>query len=444
MAEEDINLDSRNDEDLDGTVLDWSQLNKTNNLTFKDEAIPKRSEKDADIDGSDLQTEAITAARNLMYSALEHPRGHHEKQFLPGVWIPAKKKALIPHAKGGFFKDIGYAHNFKNKPKQNGLWLSPLETVYLVERGSLILYLADEAFMEFVENHETSFDYSTMTQLTLSYTYSLAFSNDPDALDKYQVYSLLKRLGYLVRPFEEIVQYSPDLSSRAPQQHTIASLVSTIFTNLGFKSRSLLSIGVKHFTSYTEVFRALENIPFRKAFEDIDKTSTSPRYQIDFNAWRPQDFSKKNPPMPDYQVCVVNVAKREFPSIKSIEELWNQSNFSFMPAGKNPENTSKQRPGKTKMESKKDKKIRARKERELMLDPEIIKKRNYRNLRDNSLKKGSSGRSVVIAAIDNGIINFSNISETEFALTSNTSTISLDDIQVSKGHGLIWEEPLSI
>lgn len=446
MAEETIRIDANDDEELNDALPDWSVLNSNSStVNIKDEVIPRRSEKDADLDGSVHQSEAVNLARLLMYHALEHPRGHHEKLFLPGVWCSKENRTLVPHAKGGFFKDIGYAHNYKNKKRLQGLWLNPIETIYLVERGSLILYLADDAFADFIDNDEPLFDYSTLLQLTLSHAYSLAFSSDSSLLNRYQVYALLKRLGYIVRTFEE---YFPqeDTPPPSPSQKSPWSFASftNFFTSLGFHARSLTSLGVSHFTSYLQVYRALQLIPSRRALEGQSQMSlAAPHYTIDFNVWKPQDFSKKNPPMPQWQVCVVNIAKQDFPSIGSIIDLWNRINFLFSLETNSRQSQKKAgQPNKqNKMTSKKDKKIQARKEREQKMDPNVVRKNNYRRLRDEILKNGTSGRSIVVAAIDNGVINFSNLGETEFNLTSDITTTKLDELEHKESHGLMWEEP---
>lgn len=457
MAENDTEAQF-NPEDVDEEPLpDWGLMNKTSVPLFVDpqvETIPKRSDKYFDPDGSSTQSSKLEEARKQMYLALLSIRGHHVKLLLVGVWIPAKNAALVPHAKGNFFKDIGTAHNFKNKRKLQGMWLSPIETVYLTERGSLITYLADEKFMEFVNSEDQEFTYDSLYQLSMSHLYSLAFGSDSSTRDKYQVYALLKRSGYIILEFRQYYdQFESweELQQKIAQPPTLFSRVLHWLSLLGAQSRALsTNYRTAHYFDYALIFHSLRYLNSYSAFDTLSEPpQEDPRYSLTFNVWKPTpSFSKKNPPMPDFQVSVVNIAKVPFPPLAAIQNMWNQLNYSFREseptAASIPKSGAKSK-AKTKKEApptKKEARLQKRKERESRLDPKVLARNNYFRLRDTKLKKGV-GRSIILAAMDNGIINFNALTETEFKLSTPACIQDLDTslqkLNVSIPiHGTMW------
>lgn len=380
-----------------------------------------------------------------MFKALDHLRGHHEKQKMVGVWMKKKGMTLVPHAKGNFFRDMGELHNFVEKPKIQGCWLLSIETLYLMERGSLILYLSNERFQSFMVSNEETFDYSTLKQISLIFFYNLAFSDNSDLHDKYQVYCLLKRLGYIVRAssrFERktlkpVPMSTKDISSLSQAWAAIASL--------GFNIRMLISrfsITSTHFVNYTLVYEKLQYIPARNALDCKEQGTPDRTYDLHFDVWKPTSkFSKKNHRNPDFQVCVINTSEVKFPSFLDMVKLWEQSSMKV-----NADEVTSSKDGSKKSRKPADqsskKQIRARKitEKRLTLAPKTLKNLEYIRLRDSLIKMGSSGRSVVIAGIDNGIINFSGIHETEFALKSNHFNKDLNELKYGANHGIIIQE----
>lgn len=443
-------------EDLDDEVLpDWGIINKAPGRVYIDtqtELIPRRSDKYFDPDGSNTQNAKLEESRRQMYLALLSVRCHHMKLFLAAVWIPAQKMALVPHAKGNFFKDIGVAHNFKNKKKLQGMWLTPVETVYLTERGSMVTYLADENFMNFVDSNDVEFEYLSLTQLSMAHLYGLALGSEPDLIDKYQVYALLKRSGYMIMEFRQhFNQYDSwnELHLKLePAHQSLWSKVTGWFASLGLYSRSLSKSFYQkssHYLNYTLVFESLQILNSYSAFESLwlpplpDK-----RYEITYNVWKPnQAFSKKNPPMPDFQVCVLNIERVPFPPLDAIKSMWNQLNFSFA-AHKIPEPAPKKTSNKQQQLSKKQMQLQRKKERESKLDSRIIERNKYLKLRDSKLKSGVSGRSIILATIDNGIINFNALNETEFKLTTKLCVRDLDEITPKTSHGMMWNPPIKL
>lgn len=427
-------------------LQDWGELNKRfSSLNIADESIPKRSEKDFDIDHTGFQNKALSDTRDQMFKALDHVRGHHEKQKLVGVWMTAERMTILPHAKGNFFRDMGRPCFFPNKQKLLGCWLLPIETVYLVERGSLILYLPDPSFEAYLNSNEQDFDYSRLKQVSLSHLYGLAFASHPEFHDRYQVYALLKRLGYLIRPYE--AGHWPDLDTQKRPENPKSILTSLYgyFTSIGFWARSQkaqFSIYSLHFTGYTKVFELLQYIPHRCVLEPTNPSSSD--YSLHFNAWKPTSkFSKKAATQPDYQVCVVNTLDKGFPSFTDIARLWEQSCLrSVSNMDKSATSEVRKPVKKSKSDQMSKKEIRSEKAAERMkkMNPKVLSQQQYLRLRDKKLKQGSSGRTVVIAAIDNGIINFSSLSETDFHLHSDISNEDLNTLRPLPKHGIIYQE----
>lgn len=434
-------------------IQDWSAINKTPNLKTSDETLPKREGKFFDKDGSKSQQQKLLDSRNQMYMALLHIRGHHIKQLMVGVWIPSKKMALVPHAKGSFFKDIGVAHTYKAKKKLQGMWLLPLEAVYLVERGSLIMYLSNDKFESFIMDADIDFDYETLIKLPLSHLYSLALSLSPDLVDKYETYALLKRLGYLILESRNDHCELP-LDSEAEEigksrlwwPKPLLTFLSTV-TNFLRSLRNALYFGSWHYTNYTQVYLLLQIIPSYSP-ERLGGATLDPRYKIAFDVWKPSpSFSKKTPPVPDYQVGIVNVAHVPFPSISVLKALWGQvrtredrfrAEIAKFPTKIIP------RTATAKFVSKKEERLKKKMERESKLDPKIRNRNEYLVKKDKLLKGGTSGTKIVIAVIDTGVINFSTFYETDFTLSSRVVKDELNELEERSDHGIIWNEKVEI
>lgn len=445
------------DDDIE-EIQDWGSLNKQsqnpsapNEPLPKDEALPKRSTKFFEKDGLHVQTSKLEHARDQMYVALLSTRGHHVKQKLQAVWISGQ--ALVPHAKGGFFRDMGIPYVYPRKKKLQGVWLSAIETIYLVERGSLIIYESSRSFEHFLDNELQVFDFETLRQFSLSHIYSLAFA-EPHQLDRYQVYALLKRLGYLVMGFRE-----PDLRKCAfdpelPQSSQRLGMLGT-FVSLGTAARRWIdnlplpkSPLSSHFLTYTDVFQSLQITPTDLVPRYSSRLLMKPEYKIVFNVWKPSPaFSKKNPPCPDFQIGVLNTSQVPFPSLSILETAWDHLSMVRSLAKNHKQSTPKKMSKKkvseksVKPPTKKELRSQKRAERESNMDHKLLNRNNYLRARDQLLKMGSTGRSVIYAIIDHGIINFTTFSETHFKLETHVS--ELNELEPRSLHGIMWNEELN-
>lgn len=455
-----------NDYDIEDDVQDWKALNK---LTKNSEALPKRGEKDFEPDGTSVQSSLLDDSRNAMYQALSYPRGHNSKQELISIWMPNERRALVPHARGGFFKDMGTAANFGKKIQ--GVWLEPIEAIYLVERGSMIIYLGNQEFESYLQDStQEPFAYSEkLIALSLSHIYALVFDGDNKLMDKYVVYAYLKRHGYLVQGFRRLKEddqytaYKKQIQAKSNAVthilQNVTTIISSIFSSpiLNMFQGKLQKLGIlaypyfhdlhfktKHYFNYTSIFRTLRFIP---AYSSLDSLKSVPKknpyYSVDFNVWKPTpNFSKKNPPCPHFHICVVNIDKASFPKLNDIQGLLNDINYSLASEDSSTgpvKNTKKQ--AKPKAPTKKELKQQRQKERQSKLDPKIQARNAYIKLRDNKFKYGASDRSIILALVQSGVINFMNIGEGDFSL-ENFGTEGLSEIISSNHHGIVWNEKL--
>ena len=163
------------DEDED-QLQDW-------NSVLGGKSLPKRGEKEFGPDGTETQSDNLSHARNAMYRALETPRGHYLKHKLEAIWMPDRQMAIITAAKGGYFKDLGRQTSFGHRQV---IWLTGVEVTYLVERGSMMIYLNDGQVEEYLAGHADSIDYGKLFPLSLQHLYSVALTA-PESLDKYLV-----------------------------------------------------------------------------------------------------------------------------------------------------------------------------------------------------------------------------------------------------------------
>lgn len=425
------------EEEFEDEVQDWKALNsRFASLNLADESIPKRSDKDFDVDHTSVQSYALQEARRQMFLALDHIRGHHEKLFLAGVWIESEEMTLVPHAKGNFFKDMGIPHNFDCKPKLQGCWLTPAETIYLVERGSLLLYLSDTSFENYLVSDEANFDFTSLKQISLSQLYAIAFATDPSLHDKYQVYSLLKRLGYIVRPFGQRLPQQLPISNKDRRKSSFISNVWHTLAFLGHTYRKVIhnhALGSLNFFNYRLMFKEIQYIPARLPLEPCPEKPVASELSLDFEIWKPStNFRKKDPPPSHYQLCVVNIQEQKFPCFTEIVKLWKQAGIPAAKVQAIPSNNSTAKNRRNVMPEKKKASV--------LLNLAIT----YTRVRDAKLKQGSSGRAIVIAAVDNGIVNFSSFGETEFRLTTTDFNKDLSCVMPQTDHGIVHLEETMI
>ncbi|CAH2353236.1 tRNA-splicing endonuclease subunit Sen54p [[Candida] railenensis] len=448
------------DEEVDA-IQDWKILTQ--------DVVPKRGDKDFAPDGTLVQSQLLEDSRNAMYAALAVRRGHTIKQELVAIWYPERKEAYVPHLRGPYFKDIGRPSSSPSN-KIQAAWLNPIETVYLCERGSVRIFLHNDSYERyktrilqnyiqkeksqgqgnnFDDDDDEQFDFeSNLVSLSLAHLYALAFSHDSTLVGKYQVYSYLKRLGYLVLDFKDSTTRQLDEYHKLVENKANESSIS-IFQALKSYTLSLFSSKVsnillakRHYFTYKSIFRSLRLIPSYSTYDSLKKLKEPTENKLTpcFDVWKPTpQFSKKNPTQPDFQIVIANTNQSSFPSLSQIQELFNSSNHMLN------SNTTKNTPATIKNSSsgpsKREIRAQRAKERYSKLDPKIQRSIDYNKLKDKKFKFGNSGRCFIVALIDNGVVNFVNLSEGDFSLAG----FGTDDLQELSSnpneridHGIVW------
>lgn len=319
----------------------------------------KVGEKDFEPDHTKYQEDRIQEAQDTLYDILSTEITLHEKKLLEGVYVPERQQTIILNIKGNFFRDFGFTDGgFNGRPITV---LNKLELLYLLERGSIVIYLNSEKFLHYLRGFISKFNMNELYQLNLQHFYSFLNSFE---LKKYQVFSHIKRLGYLVQEYKLFKQIKP------LENHTIWN---NIVRGFFYKSK-IYDIGFQDFKhqhniSYNAILRNLIFIRSYRSFESLEHELTSD-LKIHFNVWKPRmKFSKKSLPIPDFHICVTD----EVPKIRDIHYLFNQLNYDYN---------------------------------------DIYQLHNYKQYRHDSLKTGT-GRSIILAVLDNGI-NFVTLSEVDF------------------------------
>jgi tRNA-splicing endonuclease subunit Sen54 len=186
-------------------------------------SIPRRGEKDFEPNPTEHQTGVLSESRRAMHNALSFPRLHSGKTHVVAFYAPdgyfpladipqpkagtetekssesAEKPArpapksanispdacvYVPNPKGQLFKSLGQADRW------NRLWLLPEEALYLLERGSLDIRWPSSSSSGAPGEDELSIP------MSLQAAYASFVGHGGLTLERYSVYTGLKRLGY--------------------------------------------------------------------------------------------------------------------------------------------------------------------------------------------------------------------------------------------------------
>ncbi|XP_044309513.1 tRNA-splicing endonuclease subunit Sen54 isoform X1 [Varanus komodoensis] len=152
----------------------------------RDHKIPQRShgQKDFIPDGSEEQEERLRQGREAHWRLLEEERVARLGSLVKAEWKPQEGLVeLKSPAQGKFWQTMGFAENGKQ-------YLLPEEALYLLECGSVHLFYKD-------------------LPMSIQEAYENLVSQKLVSLLKYQVYSHLKRLGYIVLRFHPSIIPTP-------------------------------------------------------------------------------------------------------------------------------------------------------------------------------------------------------------------------------------------
>lgn len=148
--------------------------------------LPRRGSKDFEHDGTASQMSVLESSRSAMHNALSHPRFHTLKGHLIGIYHPQTGLTTVLQPKRQYFRTMGRANS------RGEMMLLPEEALYLVERGSLDLRWGGEEEGAIKEGESWPLSVQAAYALLLGGGWGLT-------LDRFTVYTGLKRCGYIVQ-----------------------------------------------------------------------------------------------------------------------------------------------------------------------------------------------------------------------------------------------------
>ncbi|CUS24484.1 LAQU0S16e02762g1_1 [Lachancea quebecensis] len=391
-------LDS--DDDADELPQDWSHIAK---LSRGQVVVPKRGEKDYEPDGTNAQEMLLHKAKTAMFDSLsDASRGSVVKNLIKAYYVPDLHKACVPHPKGSFMHTMG-------KVDRNGsCWLSFFEFVYLAERGTITPYY----------KRKERDDHNLDPLLGIQDLYML-FKSQKES-DEFAVYAHLKRLGFIVM---QSSQNSAGASSVEQEKdsavqklrlrfcQTFESLSGSVSNPFNLPFYHPLQCHLTRYCTSAQIYESLNKlIPYiaaPKTQEELQKdmctkNDSAGKWEFSFDVWKPQsNFKKKTPGLPDFQVVVFNKnsQKENFPTYHEMRGLLKmlrcKMDFLSGQANEQPNPTkTEEAKGGAKKKSKANKKY----------PPHIEQQRR--------IKRGY--RSFVLATMDDGLVSFIKITETDF------------------------------
>ena len=158
-------------------IYDWA--NKYS--TTEQPSLPQRGEKDFESHGTTSQQDALSKSRAAMHDALSYPRIHNPKSQIIAIYSPEDGRTAVDSPKGQHFRTLGKAES------DGRLYLLPEEALYLVERGSIDL------------RWPIAYNEKEGIPLSLQSAYAVLIGRLGLTLERYSVYTSLKRNGYAVQ-----------------------------------------------------------------------------------------------------------------------------------------------------------------------------------------------------------------------------------------------------
>lgn len=379
----------------------------------------RKGEKDFESHGTKQQENALEQSRRAMEDVLGYTRVYTSGNWLRAwyfpdhfVGLPEEEEEEGAGAVDGDEKDRRRAVNARERvvvvdgdlgvvSKTHGrvvtgqakdavakdkTWLLPEEALFLIERGSLDLWwpvrgldvIFPPAGPEKTQGSEGEDDeYDLGLPLSLQAAYSLLIGSEGErgkiTLQKFQVYSNLKRLGYKVlRAPAPSAEPSSGHAERATSVwQWLFSLIPTS-TSRPPAYGSLVRPGL--YRSYRPIYEQLHLIPrHNPSSQPSSPWPTQDPFQIHFHVWKSSTtFSKTRPPHPDFYLSIVDAQESSVPTLEEMAALIDSSPFA-------PPKEEWKGPGR----------LYAR------------------------LKNGH--RNVILAVVDHGVVNYLRLAEAAFA-----------------------------
>lgn len=255
--------------DSDDEVQDWLQLGA---------GILKKGEKDYEPDGTRMQLSVLEKSRDAMYTALAQPR-KHGKTAMTGVLDPENGVAIVESPRGTFLNTMGVSI-------KGAFHLSPEETMYLVQRGSLKLHL-----------------YGNL--LSVEATCAICLSKVDAA--EVSTYFYLKKLGYvLVRAPEPAAVHNHPKPATEYIKYLLQIITAPTHTRFAWK---------RCYTSWRSIYRDLNFInTFAPQVQEAER--------LTYFVWKPSTkYRKRDPPPPDFYLRVMDARAHKMPTLKETNDM---------------------------------------------------------------------------------------------------------------------------
>ncbi|MGH0129237.1 UNVERIFIED_CONTAM: hypothetical protein FKN15_024697 [Acipenser sinensis] len=160
-------------EDCSSEVLSPSELFAART---RDHKLPARGQKDFLPDGSQRQSEKLRRGLEEHWKLVSEERVERQGSLVKAEWKPKDNVVVLKSPAGKFWQTMGYSEQGKQ-------FLQSEEALYLMECGNVEVFYRE-------------------LPLSVQEGYELMLSNRTISLQQYQVFSHLKRLGYIVNRFD--------------------------------------------------------------------------------------------------------------------------------------------------------------------------------------------------------------------------------------------------
>ncbi|KAK0437500.1 tRNA-splicing endonuclease subunit sen54 N-term-domain-containing protein [Armillaria borealis] len=323
---------------------DWTKLK----IGISRPVIPKRGEKEHEPAAggeSGLQQHVLQRSRNAMFDALRATRTISSKTVSYGIWHPCLARVSVPVARGTHFSSMGHSASRLAKDKEKPtkrLELLPEEAIYLIERGSLSCWKEIDIDLSGLEDVSGA-------PMSVQQAYAEMIGTEDVSLEKYQIYSYLRRLGYVVTrtvpPTPEYPAAAPFVPLGQPRssiferiRSTFSSWILRLFTSAFNWWKPLrLSRWLYHDKNYRHIFRSLRFMPVGHQIPLRQTKEEGSPYKPFYNLYKPPTpFKKTSPSPPDFQIVVINTRTAPMPSLQELTDLFDISPELPIPLPKRP------------------------------------------------------------------------------------------------------------
>ena len=236
----------------------------------------------------------------------------------------------VPNPKGTLFKSVGQSDRW------NRLWLLPEEALYLIERGSLDIRWPSPTDPAVTGQDDLSIP------MSLQAAYASFVGHGGLTLERYSVYTGLKRLGYTLARApgwcdEAEQQENEHETSPSSSVHEnvkpmlrgagLAGILGSFFNWLHDPHSTASTttgpmIGTGIHRHYMDVYRKLAIIPW---YDPVTAPPSNPSditapFRVVFHVWKPSTpFKKSAPPTPEFRVAVLST--RDQASMPTMTQL---------------------------------------------------------------------------------------------------------------------------